>query len=161
MFDSTGFSDSPSWLGRKTAGIHARRPPGLEASLAAVALGATVIEKHLTLDRNLPGPDHAASLEPSQFRELVQGTRRISAMLGDGIKRPHESERNTAAVARRSVVAAMALKHGQTLEAGMLACRRPGTGIAPCDLEILPGRRLLCDVPAGGVLHWNMIEGGR
>ncbi|HZY15179.1 MAG TPA: N-acetylneuraminate synthase family protein, partial [Ramlibacter sp.] len=78
---------------------------GIEAALAAVALGATAIEKHLTLDRQRPGPDHAASLEPAEFAAMVRGIRRVSAMLGDGVKAPQPQEQDTARVARRSIVA--------------------------------------------------------
>ncbi|MCW5649639.1 MAG: N-acetylneuraminate synthase [Ramlibacter sp.] len=131
---------------------------GIEATLAAVALGATVIEKHLTLDRNLPGPDHAASLEPEAFRELVAGVRRVSAMLGDGVKAPHEAERNTALVARRSVVASVDIAAGTPLVAAMLAFRRPATGIAPRDVAQVVGRRALSDIAAGTVLQWALLE---
>jgi len=104
---------------------------GIEAALAAVALGACVIEKHLTLDRNLPGPDHAASLEPADFLHMVRGIRRVQAMLGDGVKAPRPEELATARVVRRSVVARVDLPAGALLRASQLACRRPGTGIAP------------------------------
>lgn len=132
--------------------------PGVEAPLAAVALGACVIEKHLTLDRNLPGPDHAASLDPEQFTQMMRGIRRVEAMLGDGIKAPRPEERDTARVARRSVVAQADLTVGMPLQAAQLACRRPGTGIAPRDLEALVGRRLRHAVAAGTVLQWSDLE---
>jgi N-acetylneuraminate synthase/N,N'-diacetyllegionaminate synthase len=131
---------------------------GVEAALAAVALGATVIEKHLTLDRALPGPDHAASLDPTGFLQMVQGIRRVEAMLGDGVKGPSSEERDTARVARRSVVVLTDLPAGATLQAGHLACRRPGTGIAPRDLVLLPGRRLRHAVREGTVLQWSDLE---
>lgn len=134
---------------------------GVEATLAAVALGATVIEKHLTLDRTLPGPDHAASLEPAEFSELVRGVRRVSAMLGDGVKAPHEQERNTAEVARRSVVAAVDIPAGTLLSAAMLACRRPASGIAPKDLDSVAGRLALTDLAAGTVLQWDLLGPGQ
>ncbi len=134
---------------------------GLEATLAAVALGATVIEKHLTLDRDLPGPDHAASLEAAEFGRLVQGVRRVSAMLGDGIKTPHEEERNTAEVARRSVVAAVDVPAGTVLSLDMLACRRPATGIRPKDLRQVVGRVAASDLAAGTVLQWASLEPGQ
>ncbi|KAK6032448.1 NeuB family protein [Ostertagia ostertagi] len=86
---------------------------GIEAPLAAVALGAVVIEKHLTLDRDMPGPDHSASLEPTEFAQMVSGIRRVSAMLGDGIKAPLSEELDTAKVARRSVVAAVDIAAGE------------------------------------------------
>ena len=96
---------------------------GIEAPLAAVALGAAVIEKHLTLDRHLPGPDHSASLEPDEFARMVIGIRRVSAMLGDGVKAPLPEELDTARVARRSVVAAVDIAAGDVITARMLVCR--------------------------------------
>lgn len=134
---------------------------GVHATLAAVALGATVIEKHLTLDRAMPGPDHAASLEPSEFSQLVQGVRRVSAMLGDGVKVPHEQERNTAQVARRSVVAAVDIPAGTPLSAAMLACRRPAAGIAPKDIDGVVGRVAVADLAAGTVLQWDLLGPGQ
>lgn len=133
---------------------------GIEADLAAVALGACVIEKHLTLDRTLPGPDHGASLEPPQFQAMVEGIRRVSAMLGDGVKAPTPEERDTARVARRSIVAAVNIPAGAVITAAMLACRRPATGIAPRDLDRVVGRRAVQPVPAGTVLQWEQLEDG-
>lgn len=130
---------------------------GIEATLGAVALGAVVIEKHLTLDRTMAGPDHAASLEPAEFRALVDGVRRVQAMRGDGVKAPHAAERNTAEVARRSVVAAVDIPAGVPITAAMLACRRPATGIAPRDLARVVGRRVMQAVAAGTVLQWDLL----
>jgi N,N'-diacetyllegionaminate synthase len=133
---------------------------GIEAPLAAVTLGATVIEKHLTLDRALPGPDHSASLEPEEFARMVAGIHRVSAMLGDGVKAPTPEERDTARVARRSVAAAVDIPAGAVLTEGMLVCRRPATGIAPRELPGLVGRVALAPIAAGTVLQWEQIEGG-
>jgi N,N'-diacetyllegionaminate synthase len=130
---------------------------GLEAPLAAVALGATVIEKHLTLDRNLPGPDHSASLEPDEFLRMVQGIRRVSAMLGDGVKAPLPEELDTARVARRSVVAAVDIAAGDVITERMLICRRPATGIAPRDLHRVAGQSARVAVTAGSVLQWDQL----
>jgi N,N'-diacetyllegionaminate synthase len=132
---------------------------GVEASLAAVALGATVIEKHLTLDRTLPGPDHSASLEPAEFQRMVEGIRRVSAMLGDGVKAPTAQELDTARVARRSVVAAVDIPPGTHITASMLMCRRPATGIPPRELEAVVGRTSRTSLPAGTVLTWDLLEG--
>jgi len=134
---------------------------GIEATLAAVALGATVIEKHLTLDCTLPGPDHAASLEPDGFARLVQGVRRVAQMLGDGVKVPHPAERNTADVARRSVVAAVDIPPGMPISAQMLACRRPAGGIAPRDFDRVVGLRAVCGIAAGTVLQWALLGSPR
>ncbi len=131
---------------------------GIEADLAAVALGATVIEKHLTLDNALPGPDHSASLEPAEFARMVTGIRRVSAMLGDGIKVPTAEERNTASVARRSVVAAMDIAAGTRLTQAMVACRRPATGIAPRELPQVVGCIARRTIAAGSVLQWGDLD---
>lgn len=133
---------------------------GLEAALAAVALGAVAIEKHLTLDRGLPGPDHAASLEPAEFAALVRGVRRVEAMRGDGVKLTRPQERDAARVARRSVVAAVDIPAGARIEARMLACRRPATGIAPTEQDRVVGRTARVALPAGTVLQWDLLEGG-
>ena len=134
---------------------------GIEAALAAVSLGATVIEKHLTLDRTLPGPDHAASLEPAEFAAMVRGIRRVTAMLGDGVKAPRPEEQDAARVARRSVVAAVDIPAGAVLQASMLACRRPATGIAPRDWDRVVGRTARAAIPAGSVLQWDQLGEGQ
>jgi N-acetylneuraminate synthase len=107
---------------------------GIEVSLAAVARGATVIEKHITLDRTLPGPDHAASLEPVELRSLVEGIRIIEAALGSSQKCPAVDELTNRDVARRSLVATRPIVRGASLTADMLTCKRPGSGRSPLDL---------------------------
>jgi N-acetylneuraminate synthase len=131
---------------------------GIEASLAAVSLGATVIEKHLTLDRKLPGPDHAASLEAAEFGAMVHGIRRIAAMLGDGVKQPRPEEQDAARVARRSIVAARDIPAGATLTPAMLACRRPATGIAPREWDRVVGSTARAAIAAGAVLQWEQLQ---
>lgn len=113
---------------------------GIEVSLAAVARGATVIEKHFTLDRNLPGPDHAASLEPGELKQLVNGIRNIEKALGSAIKAPTAIEMANRPVARRSVVAAQKIKQGEVFSADSFTMKRPGTGISPMDSWGLIGR---------------------
>jgi N-acetylneuraminate synthase len=130
---------------------------GIEAALAAVAVGATVIEKHLTLDRTLAGPDHAASLELAEFGRMVRGIRRVSAMLGDGVKAPRPEEQDAARVARRSIVAAVDIPAGARVEASMLACRRPATGIAPRDWDQVVGSIAVQAIPAGSLLTWQQL----
>jgi N-acetylneuraminate synthase len=105
--------------------------PGIHVSLAAVARGARVIEKHLTLDRNLPGPDHKASLEPDELRQLVRQIREIEQALGDGIKRPTASEWKNRDAARKSLIAAKAIQAGEMFTEENLTCKRPGTGASP------------------------------
>lgn len=104
---------------------------GIAVSIAAAAMGATVIEKHLTMDRNLPGPDHKASLEPDQFAAMVEGIRTIEQALGDWIKVPSTSERKNMAAARRSIVAARPIAEGEAFSAANLTTKRPGTGLSP------------------------------
>jgi len=115
---------------------------GAEASIAAVAMGGRVIEKHFTLDRNLEGPDHAASLEPGELAALATSVRRVFSMLGDGLKRPTRAERANITGIRRSVVAVRPIAQGEVLRREDLACKRPGTGIAPGDLERVVGLRV-------------------
>ncbi len=115
---------------------------GIEISLAAVAMGATIVEKHLTLDRNAEGPDHAASLEPDDFRRLVSAIRHIERARGDGIKTPKASEIKNIDIARKSIVAARSLKAGDVLKAEDITCKRPGSGRAPIDYWSLIGTTL-------------------
>jgi N,N'-diacetyllegionaminate synthase len=131
---------------------------GIEVALAAVSLGACIVEKHFTLDRNLSGPDHRASLEPDELLAMVVGIRKVEASLGDGIKRPSATEQNTAAVARRSLVAASDLTAGTTLTVESIAIKRPGTGLAPSMREQLVGRRLRRDVSAGTLFSLEMLR---
>lgn len=120
---------------------------GLAVAIAAAALGASLIEKHLTLDRTAPGPDHAASLEPGELAELVAACRAAAAAVGDGVKRPVEAELENARVVRRSVAAARDLPAGSVLTRASLVALRPGTGIPAADLAELVGRALARDVP--------------
>jgi len=130
---------------------------GIEVSLAAAALGACVIEKHFTLDRNMPGPDHASSLEPDELAALVEGVRKVEAALGHGRKQPAAREAETAAVARKSLFAAHDIRAGARLESEMIAVKRPGTGLPPSLKSFLVGRRACVDIPAGTLLTWEMI----
>ncbi|MEK6641421.1 MAG: N-acetylneuraminate synthase family protein, partial [Nitrospirota bacterium] len=104
---------------------------GIHISLAAVARGAQVIEKHVTLDRNLPGPDHKASLEPDELRQLVRQTREVELALGRRLKYPSLSERKNRAVARKSLVVARAVRAGELFTEDNLTSKRPGTGVSP------------------------------
>ncbi len=132
---------------------------GLEVAFAAVALGACVIEKHFTLDRALPGPDHRASLTPDELAALIKGIRTVEAAMGHGRKEPAASEGETARVARKSLVAARELAAGTVLTAEHLAVRRPGTGLPPTLLSFLLGRRLRSAVQAGTVLTLDLFTG--
>lgn len=113
---------------------------GIAVPIAAAAMGATVIEKHLTLDRTMEGPDHRASLEPEQFAAMVQGIRAIERALGDGIKRPTASERANLPIVRKSLVAARAIQPGEPFTADNITAKRPGIGISPMHWDALIGR---------------------
>lgn len=118
---------------------------GIEVPIAAVALGAVVIEKHFTLDRTLPGPDHKASLEPKELADMVRCIRNIEDALGDGEKRIAESEKGNIAVARKSIVAARAIRKGEMLTEENLDVKRPGTGLSPMQWEEVTGRAAIRD----------------
>jgi len=130
---------------------------GIAVPIAAVALGAVVIEKHLTLDRNLPGPDHRASLEPDEFKNMILAIRQVEKSLGDGIKRPTASELAIMQAARRSIVAARDIAAGEILTESCLTVKRPGTGIPPNYWDLVMGRKARRDIPAGSILEWDMI----
>lgn len=113
---------------------------GIEIPIAAVALGATIIEKHFTTDRSLPGPDHKASLEPAELTAMIDGIRNIEKALGDGVKRLMPSEISNLPIARKSIVASQSIKAGELFTDHNLAAKRPGTGISPMDWNKLIGR---------------------
>jgi N-acetylneuraminate synthase len=131
--------------------------PGIDIAIAAVALGAEVIEKHFTLDRSLPGPDHAASLEPVELRQMVAAIRHVEAALGTGIKAPAPCELPNLPIARKSVVAARSLPVGHQLATGDLDIKRPGNGIAPKLLPALIGRTLRASVAKDEIINWNHL----
>lgn len=114
---------------------------GIEVPIAAIALGATVIEKHFTLDRNLPGPDHKASLEPDELKAMVEAIRNIEkAISGNGTKEPSNSEQKNIAVARKSIVAARSIRKGELFTAKNLTVKRPGNGISPMQWDDILGK---------------------
>ncbi len=118
---------------------------GIEIDLAAVAMGATIIEKHFTLDRSLPGPDHKASLEPDELKAMVSGIRKVELARGTGVKRPTASERKNRDIARKSIVAAKAIKQGEIFTTDNLTTKRPGSGVSPMRWnEVLGERAVRC-----------------
>lgn len=131
--------------------------PGLAVGIAAAALGASVLEKHVTLDRTMAGPDHAASIEPGELAELVKAVHEVSAALGDGVKRPSGQELEVRDCARRSLVSARPITRGEVIDVSMLAIKRPGTGLAPQLLTVIAGRTAQRDIPADTPLTWDMI----
>lgn len=118
---------------------------GIEIPIAAVALGAMVIEKHFTLDKNLPGPDHQASLDPIELKAMVSAIRNIEKALGSGIKDVSESERPNIEVARKSIVAACDIKAGEILSDKNITTKRPGSGISPMLWDTVIGTRAIHD----------------
>ncbi len=128
---------------------------GILAATTACALGARVIEKHLTLDKNLPGPDHQASAEPDELAELIRQIRGLEIALGDGTKRPVECEEKNRIPARRSVFLKSSMEEGDALSAESLLYLRPGDGIPPTEYRTLIGRRLKRDLPKGYKLSWE------
>lgn len=130
---------------------------GIEVPLAAAVLGACIIEKHLTLDHGLSGPDHRASLEPDEFTAMVRGIRTVEVALGHGRKEPAASEANTVSVARKSLVAAQDIQAGTMLTEELIAIKRPGTGLPPTMLASILGRSVRLDVRAGTVLTLEML----
>src|SRR3990172_9272749 len=121
---------------------------GIEVAIAAVALGATVIEKHFTLDRNLPGPDHKTSLEPGELKAMIAAIRNIEQAMGDGIKRPSASEAKNKPIARKSLVAASAIRAGDVFSETNVTVKRPGTGLSPMRWDEVLGRKAPRDFAA-------------
>lgn len=131
---------------------------GIEIALAATALDASIIEKHFTLDRQLPGPDHRASLEPPELQAMIAGIRKVEASLGDGIKAPASSEADNARVARRSIVATRDIQAGSILLREAVGFKRPGTGLPPKMLEKVIGHTARVDVKNGELLRLDMFD---
>jgi sialic acid synthase SpsE len=131
--------------------------PGIEVSIAAVALGAEVIEKHFTLDRTLQGPDHAASLEPDNLKLMVEAIRNVEAAMGDGIKRPAACEVPNISVARKSIVASRPMPAGHRLHASDLQIKRPGNGLSSKYLPALIGRTLRTEIEADSIVLWDHL----
>lgn len=126
---------------------------GIEVPIAAAALGAVVIEKHFTLDRSLPGPDHKASLEPLELADMVRAVRNIELALGNEEKRVSKSESKNMAIARKSIVAAKDIHKGDLLTEENLAVKRPGNGLSPMLWDEVVGTRAVCDFPYDTLIH--------
>jgi N-acetylneuraminate synthase/N,N'-diacetyllegionaminate synthase len=131
---------------------------GCEATIAAVALGAVLIEKHFTLDRTLPGPDHALSSDPAELAEIVAGVRKVVKQLGSPDLMPSRGEQEARRQFRRSVVAAVDIAKGAIITREMLCLRRPGDGIPPRELDALVGKRARCGFEVNGQLQWDGVE---
>ena len=131
---------------------------GVEVSLAAVALGAVVIEKHFTLDRNLPGPDHLASLEPAELKDLVSKIRNVESALGTTTKQPTGEEIQNRKISRRSLVAALDIPQGTVINPDMLAAKRPGTGLSPKYAKDLVGRKATVTIKEDELITWDKVR---
>jgi len=131
---------------------------GIEIAIAAVARGAVCIEKHFTLDRNMEGPDHRASLEPNELKEMVRSIRNIELALGNGIKKPSKSEKNNIKIARKSIYTAKALPKGHVLIIDDLIMKRPGNGISPMDIHLVLGRKMLNDLEEEALITFQNLE---
>lgn len=134
---------------------------GIESSIAAIALGASVIEKHFTLDRNLPGPDHKASLEPAELKKMISSIKNIEKALGNGVKKPSSSEKTIMKCARKSIFAKINIAKGTVITEKMLECKRPGTGIPPSDLGKIIGKKLRKSIGSGEMFKNCNIQNKR
>ncbi|MBN8703422.1 MAG: N-acetylneuraminate synthase [Bacteroidetes bacterium] len=132
--------------------------PGIEVPIAAVAMGATVIEKHFTLDKNMIGPDHKASLEPNELSAMVKAIRNIEKSMGNGLKIPGAAESKNIIVARRSIHIASNLKKGYTLKESDLIMKRPGDGISPMNIKKIIGRSLKTNLTIDHKLRWEDLK---
>jgi N-acetylneuraminate synthase/N,N'-diacetyllegionaminate synthase len=128
---------------------------GIEIAVAAAALGASVIEKHFTLDRSAEGPDHRSSLDPPMFADMVRAIRNVEDAMGDGRKRPAPCEIKNIPMARRSVVALGAISKGRVITRDLLAIKRPGDGIAPRDMDKIVGLKARRSIPAHKAITWD------
>lgn len=131
---------------------------GITVPVAAAALGACVIEKHFTLDRNLAGPDHRASLEPEELKKMVAAIRDVERAMGDGIKKPTKDEEDSKRVGRRSIVARVDIPRGTVIAGEMLAVKRPGTGLEPKFLDRVIGKRAKQDIKKDDLVSLEMLE---
>ncbi len=133
---------------------------GIEVPIAAAALGATVIEKHFTLEKSLPGPDHKASLEPHELKSMVKAIRNIERALGNGIKKPSKSEIKNINIARKSIVTKINIKKGEVFTEEKLATKRPGNGISPMQWNKIIGRKASKDIPKDKSLSFRDVDWG-
>lgn len=145
---------------RDTFGVntgYSDHTPGIEIPVAAVAMGAKIIEKHFTTDRSLPGPDHKASLEPNELTEMVRMIRNVEKALGNGLKEPTASERKNIIIARKSIHIVSDLPKGHIINTSDLIMKRPGDGISPMLLNKVIGMKLNVDLVAGSKLNWEQL----
>lgn len=132
--------------------------PGCTLAIAAASLGCLIIEKHFTLDKNLLGPDHKASLNPEEFKELVESIRIIEEAMGDGVRTLSENEAEIKKIARKSIVTKSKLKKGDKITREKLTFKRPGDGISPKEIDKVTGKTVLKDLDTDHILKWSDIE---
>ena len=131
---------------------------GVEIAVAAVARGACVLEKHFTLDKTMPGPDHRASLDTGEFAAMVRAIRVVESALGDGVKRPVPSEIETKKVVQKAIVTTRAIRSGERITPADLALRRTSGGLAPAYLPLIIGRCVNCDLEADCTITPDMLQ---
>lgn len=131
---------------------------GLIIPIAAAALGAAVIEKHFTLDKSLPGPDHQVSLSPAELKEMICSIRTVELAQGDGVKKPTKEEASTRKLARKSIVARAYIERSNIIQPDMLACKRPGHGLPPVYLDRVIGRKAKTAISADQLIRLSMLE---
>ena len=131
---------------------------GITVPIIAVAMGASVIEKHFTLDKNLQGPDHQASLEPSDLKEMVTQIRLVETALGSSEKMPVESELEIKKVARKSIVAKIDIPRGTLITRNMIAIKRPGTGLSPKYVDSITGKKARDNIKRDEMITANKVE---
>ncbi len=131
---------------------------GFEGTIAAVSLGACVIEKHMTLDKNMPGPDHKASLNPSEFKQMVSAIRNIEQAMGDGVKRPMKSELKNRALVRKSIFARNEILKGSMIKEKDLVIRRPANGLPPTELGKVVGRKVRQNIQPNQTITWKLLQ---
>lgn len=124
---------------------------------AARGMGASIIEKHFTLDRQMPGPDHKASLDPQQLKDMIVGIRSIETAMGDGQKKPNPCEMQLRKIIRKSIVASMDIPKGDSIISEMLSIKRPGTGIEPKYIELIIGRRARRNILKDEIIGWDQV----
>jgi N-acetylneuraminate synthase/N,N'-diacetyllegionaminate synthase len=133
---------------------------GINISLAARVLGASVIEKHFTVNKKLPGPDHGASLDPDELKALVIGIREIESALGDGIKKPTKEEENIKKFVRKKLVAGIDISKNMIIVEEMLTITRVGTneGISPKFFNYIVGKKACQEIKTNSIINWNMLK---
>jgi len=131
---------------------------GIEVPIAAVAMGAKVIEKHFTLDKEMDGPDHRASLNPKEFKQMVDSIRKIEKAFGDGIKRCNNNEESTKRVARKSIVAKVNIEKGQIISYENVTFKRPANGISPIFIDDFIGKKAVCNINIDDFITFNNIR---